>query len=57
MSSLADVEPDCVLVVDQCEEATVLCPDPFERAAFFDAIAAHATRQPVIVAIRGRPAG
>ena len=27
MSSLAEVEPDCVLVVDQCEEATVLCPD------------------------------
>jgi energy-coupling factor transporter ATP-binding protein EcfA2 len=52
MASLADVEPDCVLVVDQCEEATVLCPDTFERAAFFAAIAAHAAHQPVIVAIR-----
>jgi DNA-binding SARP family transcriptional activator/WD40 repeat protein len=52
MSSLADVEQDGVLVVDQCEEATVLCPDPFERAAFFDAVAAHAAHQPVIVAIR-----
>ena len=39
-------------VVDQCEEAVTLCDDPDERAAFFAALAAHAERGPLVVALR-----
>jgi WD40 repeat protein/DNA-binding SARP family transcriptional activator len=44
--------PAPVLVVDQCEEAVVLCEDPGERARFFAALAAHAERAPLLVALR-----
>jgi class 3 adenylate cyclase/WD40 repeat protein len=30
-----------VLIVDQLEELITLCPDPFERTAFIDAVLAH----------------
>ncbi|HSJ28550.1 MAG TPA: hypothetical protein VLB67_10090, partial [Acidimicrobiia bacterium] len=41
-----------VLVVDQCEEAMMLCKDPDERARFFDALVAHAERSRLIIALR-----
>lgn len=40
------------LVVDQCEEAVTLCPDPDERARFFNALAAHAATAPLVVGLR-----
>ena len=39
-------------MVDQCEEAVTVCDDPFERGAFFAALADHAQRGPLIVALR-----
>src|ERR671910_823051 len=44
--------PAPVLVVDQCEEAISLCDDAQERADFFAAIADHAARAPLVVALR-----
>jgi WD40 repeat protein/DNA-binding SARP family transcriptional activator len=44
--------PAPVLVVDQCEEAVTLCDDTGEQARFFAALAAHAERGPLIVALR-----
>ncbi|BCY07182.1 hypothetical protein L3i22_022700 [Actinoplanes sp. L3-i22] len=44
--------PPPPLVVDQCEEVVTLCRDPAERAAFLDALAAHAERAPLVVALR-----
>jgi WD40 repeat protein/DNA-binding SARP family transcriptional activator len=44
--------PAPVLVVDQCEEAISLCDDAQERADFFAAIADHASRAPLVVALR-----
>jgi WD40 repeat protein/DNA-binding SARP family transcriptional activator len=44
--------PAPVLVVDQCEEAVAVCDDPGERARFFAALAAHAERGPLVVALR-----
>jgi WD40 repeat protein/DNA-binding SARP family transcriptional activator len=44
--------PAPVLVVDQCEEALTLCDDTGEQAQFFAALAAHAERGPLIVAMR-----
>jgi WD40 repeat protein/DNA-binding SARP family transcriptional activator len=41
-----------VLVVDQCEEAVTLCTDAAEREAFFAALADHAERAPLMVALR-----
>jgi WD40 repeat protein len=41
-----------VLVVDQCEEAVTLCTDAAEREAFFAALADHAERAPLVVALR-----
>ena len=41
-----------VLVVDQCEEAVTLCTDADERAGFFAALAEHAERAPLVVALR-----
>ncbi len=41
-----------VLVVDQCEEAVTVCDNPFEQGAFFAALADHAQRGPLIVALR-----
>jgi WD40 repeat protein/DNA-binding SARP family transcriptional activator len=41
-----------VLVVDQCEEAVTLCDDPDERARFLAALAAHAQRGLLVVALR-----
>jgi len=40
------------LVVDQCEEAVALCDDAGEQARFFAALAAHAERAPLVVALR-----
>jgi WD40 repeat protein/DNA-binding SARP family transcriptional activator len=44
--------PVPVLVVDQCEEAVTLCDDPDERARFLAALAAHAQRGLLVVALR-----
>ena len=44
--------PAPVLVVDQCEEVVTLCHDAGERARFFAALAAHAERGPLVVALR-----
>jgi WD40 repeat protein/DNA-binding SARP family transcriptional activator/energy-coupling factor transporter ATP-binding protein EcfA2 len=44
--------PAPALVVDQCEEAVALCDDVDEQALFFAALAAHAERAPVVVALR-----
>ena len=41
-----------MLVVDQCEEAVALCDDAGEQARFFAALAAHAERAPLVVALR-----
>jgi DNA-binding SARP family transcriptional activator/WD40 repeat protein len=41
-----------VLVVDQAEEAVTLCRDDAERADFFAALAGHAERTLLIVALR-----
>ena len=48
----ARVGPAPVLVVDQCEEAVALCDDAGEPARFFAALAAHAERAPLVVALR-----
>ncbi len=39
-------------MVDQCEEAITLCESEDERARFFAALAAHASRAPVVIAVR-----
>ena len=44
--------PAPVLVVDQSEEAVTLCTDADERSAFFAALAEHAARAPLVVALR-----
>jgi energy-coupling factor transporter ATP-binding protein EcfA2 len=44
--------PIPVLVVDQFEEAVTLCEDPGEQARFFAAVAAHAERAPLVIAVR-----
>jgi WD40 repeat protein/DNA-binding SARP family transcriptional activator len=44
--------PEAVLVVDQCEEALTLCDDAGEQVQFFAALAAHAERGPLVVALR-----
>jgi DNA-binding SARP family transcriptional activator/WD40 repeat protein len=44
--------PAPVLVVDQVEEALTLCNDPGQQARFFAALAAHAGRGPLVVALR-----
>jgi len=52
LTVLPDGGPAPVLVVDQCEEAVTLCQDPVERARFFAALAAHAKRGALVVALR-----
>jgi WD40 repeat protein/DNA-binding SARP family transcriptional activator len=52
LTALPTDGPSPVLVVDQCEEAVTLCEDTLERTRFFDALAAHAERSPLIVALR-----
>ena len=52
LTDLPDVGRAPVLVVDQCEEAVVLCDDAGEQASFFAALAAHAERGPLVVALR-----
>jgi WD40 repeat protein/DNA-binding SARP family transcriptional activator len=44
--------PAPVLVVDQCEEAVARCDDAGEPARFFAALASHAERAPLVVALR-----
>jgi DNA-binding SARP family transcriptional activator/WD40 repeat protein len=44
--------PTPVLVVDQCEEALSLCESQVERDEFFTALAQHAERAPLVVALR-----
>ena len=44
--------PPPILVVDQCEEAVTLCDDPAVQTAFFHALAVHAERAPLVVALR-----
>jgi WD40 repeat protein/DNA-binding SARP family transcriptional activator len=41
-----------VLVVDQCEEVLTLGDDPADQSRFFAALAAHAERGPLVVALR-----
>jgi DNA-binding SARP family transcriptional activator/WD40 repeat protein/energy-coupling factor transporter ATP-binding protein EcfA2 len=41
-----------VLVVDQCEEAVLLCHDPAERETFFARLSEHAERGGLVVALR-----
>jgi WD40 repeat protein/DNA-binding SARP family transcriptional activator len=41
-----------VLVVDQCEEAITLCDDQAARVMFFSALAAHARRGQLVIALR-----
>ena len=52
LTALPSSGPAPVLVVDQCEEVVTLCDDPAERAAFFAALAAHAERGPLVIALR-----
>ncbi|HKE75536.1 MAG TPA: BTAD domain-containing putative transcriptional regulator [Acidimicrobiales bacterium] len=52
LSALPTSARGAVLVVDQCEEAVTLCTDPGERAGFFAALAEHAERAPLVVALR-----
>jgi DNA-binding SARP family transcriptional activator/WD40 repeat protein len=52
LTALPSSGPMPVLVVDQCEEVVTLCEDPAEQARFFDALAAHAERGPLVVAVR-----
>jgi WD40 repeat protein/DNA-binding SARP family transcriptional activator len=52
LTILPNMGPAPVLVVDQCEEALVLCDDPAEQSRFFAALAAHAERAPLVVALR-----
>jgi WD40 repeat protein/DNA-binding SARP family transcriptional activator len=52
LAGLPTSGPAPVLVVDQCEEAVTLCDDRAMRSAFFAALAAHADRGLLIVALR-----
>ena len=52
LAGLPTSGPAPVLVVDQCEEAVTLCDDPAAQATFFAALAAHAERGPLVVALR-----
>jgi WD40 repeat protein len=52
LTVLREGGPVPVLVVDQCEEAVALCDDTGEPARFFAALAAHAERAPLVVALR-----
>ncbi|MGH9193663.1 MAG: BTAD domain-containing putative transcriptional regulator, partial [Acidimicrobiales bacterium] len=52
LTALPERGPAPVLVVDQCEEALALCDDTGEQARFFAALAAHAERGPLVVALR-----
>jgi DNA-binding SARP family transcriptional activator len=52
LSTVLDPGPDPVLVVDQCEQAVSLCSDTGEQSRFFAAVAAHARKAPVVVALR-----
>ncbi|HEY7072415.1 MAG TPA: BTAD domain-containing putative transcriptional regulator, partial [Acidimicrobiales bacterium] len=52
LTALPDAGPAPVLVVDQCEEAVVLCDDAGEQARFFTALAAHAERGQLVLAMR-----
>jgi hypothetical protein len=52
LTAVPDAGPAPVLVVDQCEEAVVLCDDAGEQARFFAALAAHAERGGLVLAMR-----
>ena len=52
LTVLPEGGPAPVLVVDQCEEAVARCDDAGEPARFFAALAAHAERAPLVVALR-----
>jgi WD40 repeat protein/DNA-binding SARP family transcriptional activator len=52
LTALPAAGPPPVLVVDQCEEVVTLCDDPADRSAFFAALAAHAERGPLVIALR-----
>ena len=52
LSAAAGAGPDPVLVVDQCEQVVSLCSDADERSRFFAALADHAIKAPVVVAVR-----
>lgn len=52
LSVLPDSGRSRLLVVDQCEEVVTLCADPAEQTRFFAALAAHADRDQLVVAMR-----
>ena len=52
LTVLPTTGPAPVLVVDQCEEALILCSDSDEQARFFATLVAHAERAPLVVALR-----
>ena len=52
LTALPRSGPVPVLVVDQCEEAVTLCEDPADQTRFFAALAGHAERGPLVIALR-----
>lgn len=52
VSAVDGAGPYPVLVVDQCEQVVTLCSDAGERSRFFAALADHAMKAPVVVAVR-----
>lgn len=52
LTAVPSAGPAPVVVVDQCEEVVILCDDPAERQAFFAALAGHAERGPLVIALR-----
>ncbi len=51
-AALAPTSASAVLVVDQAEELFTSCTDPAARAQFVEAVAAHASKQPVVLVLR-----
>jgi WD40 repeat protein len=52
LTAVPSTGPAPVLVVDQCEEVVALCDDAAQREAFLQALADHAERAPLVVALR-----
>ena len=52
LSAIPTRGPPVVVVVDQAEEAVTSCEDPAEVAEFFTALAGHATRGGLVLALR-----
>ena len=52
LSALSRADPGTTLVVDQCEEAFSLCPDPEERREFLEVLTQHATIGRLVLSFR-----